>query len=87
MYYNTTVNKNIDQDTTLNKKATILNRLILKKNLIEDIVARLSTGEIKVQFELRGKTYYLESGSKQIVNLIDAYMEELSEIKNKLKEL
>jgi hypothetical protein len=71
----------------LTKEIINRNRLESRRDFLNNIIPRIKSGEIKIQFDYRGKTQIFSPDSKQVENLISGCWEEYAEIITKLNKL
>lgn len=86
-YFNTLANKEIEQPMALNKKVIQMNRLLERKNHLEELIRRLPSGSIEIGYTYRGKKYNFKHDSEQVDFIVNCFMKELKEVNNKIDEL
>ena len=86
-YFNTLANKEIEQPMDLNRNVIQMNRLLERKNHLEELIKRLPSGSIDIGYNFRGKQYNFKQDSEQVNFIVNCFMKELKEINNKIDEL
>lgn len=86
-YFNTIANKEIEQAVPLSRNVVLMNRLTDRKNHLEDVIERFSTGSIEIGYTHRGKKYNFKHDSEEVKYIVSCYMNELEQINNKIDEL
>ena len=86
-YFNTTVNTEIEQPIELNKEIIHINRLLERKNHLEDVIERFQTGSIEIGYTYLGKKYNFKHDSDEVKFIVECYSKELEEISQKIDEL
>lgn len=86
-YFNTLTNKEIEQPMALNKKVIQMNRLLERKNHLEELIRRLPSGSIDIGYNFRGKQYNFKQDSEQVNFIVNCFIKELKEVNNKIDEL
>ena len=86
-YFNTIANKEIEQAVPLSRNVVLINRLIDRKNHLEDVIGRFSTGSIEIGYTYRGKKYNFEHNGEEVKFIVECCRKELEEINKKIDEL
>lgn len=86
-YFNTLANNKIEQPMDLNKNVIQMNRLLERKNHLEELIRRLPSGSIEIGYTYRGKQYNFKQDSEQVDFIVNCFMKELKEVNNKIDEL
>lgn len=86
-YFNTLANKEIEQPMDLNRNVIQMNRLLERKNHLEELIKRLPSGSIDIGYNFRGKQYNFKQDSEQVNFIVNCFIKELKEVNNKIDEL
>lgn len=86
-YFNTIANKEIEQAVPLNRDVILMNRLIERRNHLEDVIGRFSNGSIEIGYTYRGKKYNFKHDSEEVKFIVECCSKELEEISQKIDEL
>lgn len=86
-YFNTLANKEIEQPIDLNRNVIQMNRLLERKNHLEELIKRLPSGSIDIGYNFRGKQYNFKQDSEQVNFIVNCFIKELKEVNNKIDEL
>ena len=86
-YFNTLANKEIEQTMDLNRNVIQMNRLLERKNHLEELIKRLPSGSIDIGYNFRGKQYNFKQDSEQVNFIVNCFIKELKEVNNKIDEL
>ena len=86
-YFNTLANNKIEQPMDLNKNVIQMNRLLERKNHLEELIRRLPSGSIEIGYTYRGKKYNFKHDSEEVNFIVECCSKELKEVNNKIDEL
>ena len=86
-YFNTLANNEIEQAVPLNRDIILINRLIERRNHLEDVIGRFSNGSIEIGYTYRGKKYNFKQDSEQVKFIVECCSKELEEINKQIDEL